>query len=130
MRISDWSSDVCSSDLHRRRAFLARREIFLGLQHFGPLEVSDLRRQPFDRRGDHAKRGEEHRVPVARDHLAGDALYGETQLTGDMRLDARVAVGAGADRAGDCAGGDGKSTRLNSRHSFASRIPYSALNYT
>src|SRR3546814_15989130 len=42
MRISDWSSDVCSSDL----------------------------------------------------------------LTGDMRLDARVDVGEGADRAGDCAGGD------------------------
>src|SRR3546814_17516929 len=58
MRISDWSSDVCSSDLrvalvrHRRRALLSRSEIFLRLQHLGALEVADLDREPLDRRGD------------------------------------------------------------------------------
>ena len=54
---------------HRARALLAGREIFLGLEHLGALEVADLDRQPLDRAGDHAERGEEHRVAVARDHL-------------------------------------------------------------
>ena len=34
---------------HRRRALLARREIFLRLQHLGALQVADLDRQPLDR---------------------------------------------------------------------------------
>ena len=91
---------------HRRAALLARREIFLGLEHFGALQVADLGRQPLDRRGDHAERGEEHRVPVARDDLGRDRLDRQSELGGDMLLDARVDVGEGADRAGDGAGGD------------------------
>jgi hypothetical protein len=54
---------------HRRAALLAGREIFFRLEHFGALEMADLGRQPFDRRGDDAQRREEHGVTVARDDL-------------------------------------------------------------
>jgi hypothetical protein len=59
---------------HGRRALLARREIFLGLQHLGALQVADLGGQALDRAGDHAQRREEHRMAVARDHLGRDGL--------------------------------------------------------
>src|SRR3546814_20388099 len=108
MRISDWSSDVCSSDLrvalvrHRRRALLSRREIFLRLQHLGALEVADLDREPLDRRGDDAQSREEHRVAIARDDLGRDRLDSEAEIRYDMRLDQRVDVGDGYNRAGAC----------------------------
>src|SRR3546814_1306942 len=65
MRISDWSSDVCSSDLLFRRAFLA----------IGPIKVRPLReRAAFDhrrqvdpvdpRRGPHAGKARERRQQV------------------------------------------------------------------
>ncbi len=47
-----------------------------------------------------------HRVAVARDDLRRDRLGREAHLLGDMRLDARIDVGEGADRAGDRAGRD------------------------
>ena len=59
---------------HRRAALLPGREIFLGLEHLGALQVADFGRQPLDRRSDHAKRREEHRVAVARDDLGRDRL--------------------------------------------------------
>ena len=57
-------------------------------------------------RGDHPERGEEHRVPVARDHLGRDRLGRQPHRRGDMLLDRRVDVGEGADRARDRAGRD------------------------
>src|SRR3546814_10209376 len=33
MRISDWSSDVCSSDLHQRRVELAEGEALFRVEH-------------------------------------------------------------------------------------------------
>ena len=54
---------------HRRRAFLAGREILLRLQDLGALQMADLGGQPLDRRRDHAERREIHGVAVARDHL-------------------------------------------------------------
>ncbi len=43
-------------------------------------------------------------MPVARDHLGRDRLGREAELLCDMRFDARVDIGEGADRAGDLAG--------------------------
>ncbi len=91
---------------HRRAALLAGREIFLGLEHLGPLQVADLGREPLDRGGDDSERGEEHGVAVARDDLGRDRLDPEAQLGGDMGLDPRVDIGEGADRARDGAGRD------------------------
>ena len=91
---------------HRRRALLPGREIFLRLQHFGALQVADFDREPFDRRGDHAQRREEHRVAIARDHLRRNRLEGQAQLFGDIFLDRGIDIGEGADRAGNRAGGD------------------------
>ena len=71
---------------HRRAALLPRREIFLGLEHLGALQVADLGRQPLDRRGDDAQRREEHRVPVARDDLGRDRLDRQPELGRDMLL--------------------------------------------
>jgi hypothetical protein len=81
-------------------------EIFLGLQHFGALQMADLGGQPLDRRGDHAQGGEIGGVAVARDHLGRDRLDRQAHLLGDMLFHARIDIGEGADRAGDGAGGD------------------------
>src|SRR3546814_18325005 len=54
---------------HRRRALLSGREIFLGLEYFGSLEVADLDRQALDRRSEDADHRAEHRVAVARHPL-------------------------------------------------------------
>ena len=91
---------------HRRGALLALGEELLRLQHLGALQVADLGREPLDRGGDHAEGREIHGVAVARDHLGRDRLDGEPHRLGDMRLDARIDLGEGADRAGDRAGGD------------------------
>ena len=68
--------------------------------------MADLDGQPLDRGGDDAERGEEHGVPVARDHLGGDRLRREAHGAGDVLLDPGVDVGEGPDRARDGAGGD------------------------
>ncbi len=97
---------------HGRRALLAGREIFLRFQNFGALQMADLGRQPFDRRGNDTERREIHRMPVARDDLRRDGLERQPQLLGDMRLDAGVDIGEGADRARDRAGGDFRARGL------------------
>jgi hypothetical protein len=45
-------------------------------------------------------------VAIARDDLGRDRLDREAELLGDMRFDARIDIGEGADRARDRAGGD------------------------
>ena len=87
-----------------RGALLAFGEIFLRLQHFGALQMADLGREPLDRGGDDAERGEKRGVPVARDHLRRDRLDFQAELLRHMLLDARIDVGEGADRAGNRAG--------------------------
>ena len=47
-----------------------------------------------------------HGMAVARDDLGRDRLDGEPHLLGDMRLDARIDLREGADRAGNRAGRD------------------------
>ena len=91
---------------HGGGALLARREIFLGLAHFGALEMADLDGDALHGRGDHGERREERGVAVARDHLGRDRLDCESELLRDVFLDARVDVGEGADRARDGAGRD------------------------
>ena len=59
---------------HRRAALLAGGERLGDLADLGPLQVTNLGRQPLDPARDHGKRGEEHGVPVARDHLGRDRL--------------------------------------------------------
>ena len=70
------------------------------------MQVADLDRQPLDRRGDDGEGREEHRVAVARDDLRRGWFDDEAEFGGDMLLNRRRHIGKGADRAGDCAGGD------------------------
>jgi hypothetical protein len=67
---------------------------------------ADLDREALDRAGDHAERGEEHRVAVARDDLGGHRLDRQAQLFRDVFLDRGIDVGEGADRARNRAGRD------------------------
>ena len=79
-------------------------EKLLRLQNLGALQVADFGRQPLDRGGDDAERGEIHGMAVARNDLGRDRLDRQTHLLGDMGFDARIDLRKGADRAGDRAG--------------------------
>ena len=68
--------------------------------------MADLGGEPLDRRRDHAEHREIHGVPVARDDLGRDRLDLEPHRLRHVRLDARVHLRKGADRAGDRAGRD------------------------
>ena len=91
---------------HRRGAFLPRGEIFLGLQHFGALQMADFRRQPLDGRRDDAQRGKIHGVAVARNDLRRDRLDLEPHFARDMGFDPRIDLGESTDGAGNRAGRD------------------------
>src|SRR3546814_7119533 len=93
MRISDWSSDVCSSDLRRRRRLVQPHRI----APVGDALEQEIAVEFGQRRRAHA--------PLGIDEF--DA----------QPLDRVAAVAAQEDR---------KSTRLNSSHSCASRMPSSA----
>src|SRR3546814_5232598 len=98
MRISDWSSDVCSSDLDRTVVIAAERAVVdaLGLEEYDGVIVLDRRdQQPLGVIG------------VRRDHRLHAA---------DMRHDTfgRLAVRLATEDA--AAERDRKSTRLNSSH--------------
>ena len=91
---------------HRRGALLSRRKILLRLEDLGALQVADFGRQPLDRGGDDAERGEIHGVAVARDNLGRDRLDREPHLLRHIGFDARIDLRESADRAGDRAGRD------------------------
>src|SRR3546814_10608871 len=98
MRISDWSSDVCSSDLQRARLSLTDHQ--LCLVHELGLELLVAER------------------PLAAADGALDVLLQrravlESDLDGDRRL---VAAGVGDRRHPVAQREDRKSTRLNSSH--------------
>src|SRR3546814_1291662 len=112
MRISDWSSDVCSSDLREGRDEFATG--FAGEQVGGHLRFEIARLD--DVHIDAAPR------PFARQRLAHMP---------HRRLGRAIDRGRGTalvsgDRADDEDPADRKSTRLNSSHSCASRMPSSA----
>src|SRR3546814_17823513 len=73
MRISDWSSDVCSSDLpHDRKAAV------LGFDHLGGVAGRRLKRGLEDPAG---QGGVLDRLPVRSGSVAGDSLDGgESQI--------------------------------------------------
>src|SRR3546814_9991478 len=103
MRISDWSSDVCSSDLH------------LG----GDGRTGELRRG-----GEHGVAVDEHDRSELDDvvDLLAELLDVEDLAGLDLLL-----LATGLDHCVHGAlPGDRKSTRLNSSHSCASRMPSSA----
>ena len=85
---------------------MALAEIFLGLQHFGSLQMPDLGGEPFDRACHHGQRGEVSGVAVARHDLGGNRLDAEAELLRHIGFHLRIDMGEGADRAGDGAGGD------------------------
>ena len=91
---------------HGGRALLALREELLGLHHLGALQMADLGRQALDRRRDDGERGEEGRMPVARDHLGRNRFDFQAEFLRDVRLDPRVDIGERADRAGERRGRD------------------------
>ncbi len=68
--------------------------------------MADLDRQVLDRAGDDREHREEHGVAVARDDLGRHRLDRQAELGGDVRLDPRIDVCEGADRARDGAGRD------------------------
>src|SRR3546814_10698286 len=109
MRISDWSSDVCSSDL----------------ESDVPLEEVQV--------GDRLRVRPGEKVPVDGEVLEGESSIDESMLTGEpmpVRKSAGDAVIGDTQKGSDAliirAGKDRKSTRLNSSHSCASRMPSSA----
>ena len=59
---------------HGRGALLPLAEIFLGLEHLGPLQMPDLGRQPLDRARHDGERREIDGVAVARDDLGRHRL--------------------------------------------------------
>ena len=91
---------------HGRGALLPRREKFLRLQHFGALQMADFGRQPLDRGGDDAERGEIHGVAIARDDLGRDRLDAEPHFLRHMGFDPRIDLREGADRARNRGGRD------------------------
>src|SRR3546814_4811505 len=114
MRISDWSSDVCSSDLaHREKLRVIGREN----------DLEKMNRQALRLARDVARRNG--------CLMAGNICNTNAYETDDSATHAKVramfeeqigwAVEEGADFLIDR-----KSTRLNSSHSCASRIPSSA----
>src|SRR3546814_4749388 len=103
MRISDWSSDVCSSDLHRRDGVPARQDEGFQVQR-GLLRVDE----PVSGQANHV-RGHSDPAWLAGNHLASHRRgHHEHRLA----LDARC-----------LRAGDRKSTSLNSSPYCASRMP-------
>src|SRR3546814_996871 len=117
MRISDWSSDVCSSDLNSLRPL------------FGSIQ-QPLAQQPHRPAGRHAT------LAFAAGG-AGDVQVRPALALGEARQEAARGDGAGPAAADVVDVGEAriehapvlkrKGTRLNSRHSCAPRMPSSPL---
>src|SRR3546814_9570152 len=110
MRISDWSSDVCSSDL----------------QNFRALQVPDFHGEALYGRSDDTQRHEIHAVTVARAHLCENRVNGKTHLFSHMRFDTWIDIGEGADRPGNGAGcniGPARDQQLTAASEFGVCFP-------
>src|SRR3546814_4267631 len=126
MRISDWSSDVCSSDLYEfdhvtgERSFSPELRKIFGLGPHTRLTGDQLVNyvHPEDRERVTAT------IPIARDPKGAGRNAFECRVVrsdGDVRW---VQMRSQTFFAGE--GGDRKSTRLNSSHYCAYRMPSSA----
>src|SRR3546814_2112768 len=105
MRISDWSSDVCSSDLTRQGEVLAHDPpgslgVGEGLGQMGEVLTHEGHICGFD------------------GHVTAHGTHGDADLSSGQR---RRIVDAVAHH-----GGDRKSTRLNSSHKYGTSMTYSA----
>src|SRR3546814_6422333 len=123
MRISDWSSDVCSSDLSgvTRNMRIANEEVF------GPV-ATVMAYGDLDEAVDIANDTEYGLSAVISGDPAKAAAIAPKLRAGMVAVNA-WGPGPGAAFGGYKASGNGrdrKSTRLNSSHSFASRMPSSA----
>src|SRR3546814_4905215 len=134
MRISDWSSDVCSSDLGGvGRAKSGKSSRLKPLLLFDEGAFEHVLAGHADARGGGEAAGVEQAAEVGQ-HLRATADHGAV-VSGVERVEAEVGGDAAAVEQGGQApapvvavDGDRKSTRLNSSHSFASRMPSSACN--
>jgi hypothetical protein len=97
---------------HRRRALVAGRKRLLGFAHLGPLEVSDLCCDLFQRTADAGQDADEKRVAVALDDLRRGGRGTETKLGADLVLEIHRDVGMGPNGAGQFA----------DRHVFARQV--------
>src|SRR3546814_1567776 len=109
MRISDWSSDVCSSDLNNVVLCDSKGVIYKGRTEGMNQWKSAHAAETTDRTLADAMRG-------------ADVFFGLT-VAGAVTQDMVKSI---ADKPNIFAMADRKSTRLNSRHSFAHRMPSSA----
>src|SRR3546814_8819530 len=117
MRISDWSSDVCSSDL--------RSEIFTGrVERKGVHADREKVDQTAAVDGGSVRRGQCHIVGARVARLAGRAAGGGGGSGGLGRVQHDLAVFRGDAALDDQAGRASarKGTRLNSSHNNASRL--------
>src|SRR3546814_6607614 len=114
MRISDWSSDVCSSDLRQKVAIgraLLKHPCLLILHDATASLDSASRAMLFD---------------TVLEHTEGRGLvWVADQVPKPERFD-RIVLFQGGASSGRAATTDRKSTRLNSSHYCASRMPSSA----
>src|SRR3546814_4861903 len=134
MRISDWSSDVCSSDLVADR--IGELHLFAAREHRGGI-LDDLRVEAVGHLVAEARQREAALVLVGVD-LGEDRVEIEIVEMFRTTADLTQQFGAadhlvealdpepGEDVADFLGDEDRKSTRLNSRHSCASRMPASA----
>src|SRR3546814_10464409 len=137
MRISDWSSDVCSSDLADALAHAARQLVRVGLLETLEADLADvaLRHRLALGAGDAAQLEAEgdvaqHRRPGHQREVlehegalwprAGNRTAVHPHLAGGRRYEASDDLQQGRLAA---ARGDRKSTRLNSGPSCATRMP-------
>src|SRR3546814_6802071 len=90
MRISDWSSDVCSSDLHSPARYQASREAAIdGIRrHRRPFDGGQRGSETRERYGRNQHRSPEDRASgsLATHQITGEGPAGPVQLAGSARL--------------------------------------------
>ena len=115
---------------HGGTAFLAGGEKLLDFEHFGALQMAELRRPAVDARGDQGQRRVKFRVAVALDDLGGERRGLQAESLADLRSTARIEMRVRADRAAELADADAlahllerSSARPNSSYISASFSP-------
>ena len=91
---------------HGRAPLLAFGEELLHLEHFGPLEVTKLRRPAIDARRDQRQRRAKLRVAIALDDLRGDVRGLQSELLTNRAFDRRIQMRMRADRAAEFSDAD------------------------
>src|SRR3546814_1323363 len=111
MRISDWSSDVCSSDLTGGATFTDYAQIDKAPEEKARGITINTAHVEYETANRH----------YAHVDCPGHADYVKNMITGAAQMDGAILVVSAAD--GPMPPTDRKSTRLNSSHQSASRMP-------